>query len=67
LCLAGWQRVEYRGINGQATAVQPVRLSFHIVIDQGVELLNAFAGWAPGGPDPALAALRIPGRDLTFR
>ena len=32
-----------------------------------VELLDAFAGREPGGPDPALAAVRIAGGDFTLQ
>ena len=32
-----------------------------------VELLNAFAGREPGGPDPALAAVGLPGGDLALQ
>jgi hypothetical protein len=32
-----------------------------------VELLDAFAGRVPGSPDPAFAAVSVPGSDLTLQ
>jgi hypothetical protein len=66
---AGWAEEDHILLAGDKVQGAEVgdQVAFQTAGVVEVELLNAFAGREPGGPDPALAAVGISCRDLALQ